>query len=145
VHVIDDAYNANPASMKAALALLRSMDARGARRAVLGDMLELGPESAKLHEDVGRTVPRDAWLYAAGKHATDLERGARAAGVDAARIRRFDDVPAMAQAVAKDARAGDLVLVKASRGMRLERVVEALMGGSETGHGAASPAPAGRA
>ncbi len=145
VHVIDDAYNANPASMKAALALLGSMDARGARRAVLGDMLELGPESAKLHEDVGRAVPRDGWLYAAGGHAADLERGARAAGVDTARIRRFDDVPAMAQAVAKDARAGDLVLVKASRGMRLERVVEALMGASGTANGASSPAPAGRA
>jgi UDP-N-acetylmuramoyl-tripeptide--D-alanyl-D-alanine ligase len=145
VHVIDDAYNANPASMKAALALLGSMDARGARRAVLGDKLELGPLAARLHEDVGRAVPKGAWLYAAGGHAADLERGARTAGVDAARIRRFDDVPAMAQSVARDARAGDLVLVKASRGMRLERVVEALMGASGTGHGASSPAPAGRA
>jgi UDP-N-acetylmuramoyl-tripeptide--D-alanyl-D-alanine ligase len=145
VHVIDDAYNANPASMKAALQLLGSMEARGARRAVLGDMLELGPDASRLHEDVGRAVPKDAWLYAAGSHAADLERGARAAGVEAGRIRRFDDVPAMADTVARDVAPGDLVLVKASRGMRLERVVEALMGPSGTGHGAAAQAPAGRA
>jgi UDP-N-acetylmuramoyl-tripeptide--D-alanyl-D-alanine ligase len=90
-------------------------------------------------------VPKDAWLYAAGSHAADLERGASSAGVVAERIRRFDDVPAMASAVARDVRPGDLVLVKASRGMRLERVVEALMGASGTGHGAAAAAPAGRA
>jgi UDP-N-acetylmuramoyl-tripeptide--D-alanyl-D-alanine ligase len=66
----------------------------------------------------------------AGSHAAALERGARAAGLPAARVRRFDDVPAMASAVSSDARRGDLILVKGSRGMRLERVVEALAPGS---------------
>jgi len=126
VTVMDDAYNANPASMAEALALLGSVAAAGARRAVLGDMLELGPTSEALHQAVGRAVPAGAWLYVAGSFAEAIARGARAAGVDAGRIRRFEDVDAMAAAVKADAKAGDLVLVKGSRGMRLERVVQAL-------------------
>ena len=129
ISVLDDVYNANPSSMAEALALLGTIETRGARRAVLGDMLELGPTAEALHEETGRRVPSDAWLYAAGSFAAALGRGASAAGVPAARIRRFDDVPAMAAAVRADARPGDLVLVKGSRGMRLERVVEALTGG----------------
>jgi len=130
IAIVDDVYNANPASMREALALLGSMDTGGARRAVLADMLELGPGAEALHEEVGGLVPRDAWLYVAGTHAHAVERGARAAGLPASRVRLFDDVPAMAAAVAKDAKRGDLVLVKASRGMRLERVVEALEPGA---------------
>ena len=83
-------------------------------------------------------MPKDAWLYVAGEFAADVIRGARAAGVPADRARRFDDVAAMAAAVRADASAGDWVLVKASRGMRLERVVEALAPGS----GAAEPVTA---
>ena len=141
ISVLDDAYNANPASLREALALLGSMEARGSRRAVLGDMLELGPDSERLHEEAGRNVPADGWLYVAGSFAAAFERGARASGVSATRIRRFDDVDAMARAVAKDAASGDLVLVKASRGMRLERVVEALLSATPTG---APPERAGR-
>jgi len=129
VSVLDDAYNANPASMREALSLLGSMETKGVRRAALGDMLELGPDAERLHEEAGRHMPQDGWLYVAGTFAAALERGARAAGVPASRIRRFDDVDAMARAVAKDAASGDLVLVKASRGMRLERVVDALVPG----------------
>lgn len=128
--VLDDAYNANPASMREALTILGSMEIRGSRRAVLGDMLELGPGADALHEEVGRLVPRDAWLYLAGIHANAIERGSRAAGVPASHVRRFDGVPSMAAAVLTDAKRGDLVLVKASRGMHLERVVEALVPGS---------------
>jgi UDP-N-acetylmuramoyl-tripeptide--D-alanyl-D-alanine ligase len=126
--VIDDAYNANPASMAEALRILGTLDTSGTRRAVLGDMLELGPGSDELHEQVGRAVPPSAWLYAAGSFAEALARGARAAGTPKERIRIFGDVEAMAAAVLADAKAGDLVLVKASRGMRLERVVQALTG-----------------
>ena len=130
VSIVDDVYNANPASMREALALLGSMETGGARRAVLADMLELGAGAESLHEEVGRMVPPDSWLYVTGTFAVAVERGARGAGLPASRIRRFDDVPEMAAAVSKDAKRGDLVLVKASRGMRLERVVEALEPGS---------------
>jgi len=129
IHVLDDAYNANPSSMREALLLLGSIETRGDRRAVLGDMLELGPEAERFHEDVGRLVPPDAALYVAGSFAAAVERGARAAGVDPKRIHRFASVPEMAATVAKEAAAGDLILVKASRGMRLEQVVERLVPG----------------
>ncbi len=129
VSVLDDAYNANPSSMREALLLLGAIETRGERRAVLGDMLELGADSDRLHEEVGRQVPRAARLYVAGAFAEAVERGARAAGLTPDRIRRFASVPEMAAAVEKDARPGDLVLVKGSRGMRLEQVVERLVPG----------------
>jgi UDP-N-acetylmuramoyl-tripeptide--D-alanyl-D-alanine ligase len=129
IFVLDDAYNANPASMREALLLLGSIETSGERRAVLGDMLELGPDSERFHEEVGGQLPRGAWLYVAGEFAGATERGARGAGVDAKRIRKFTSVPEMAAAVATDARSGDLVLVKGSRGMRLEQVVERLVPG----------------
>jgi UDP-N-acetylmuramoyl-tripeptide--D-alanyl-D-alanine ligase len=129
VSVLDDAYNANPSSMREALLLLDAIETRGERRAVLGDMLELGPDSVRLHEEVGRQVPPRARLYVAGAFAEAVERGARAAGITADRIRRFTSVPEMAAAVEADSRPGDLVLVKGSRGMRLEQVVERLVPG----------------
>ena len=129
IFVLDDVYNANPASMREALLLLGSIETRGERFAVLGDMLELGPDADRFHEQVGREVPPKARLYVAGTFAEAVERGARAAGLDPGRIRRFASVADMAAAVAKDARPGDLVLVKGSRGMRLEQVVERLVPG----------------
>ncbi len=129
IAILDDAYNANPASMREALLLLAAIEAKGARRAVLGDMLELGPGSERFHEEIGREVPAGAWLYVAGEFAEAVERGARGAGIAPGRVRRFTSVPDMAAAVKADARPGDLVLVKGSRGMRLEQVVEALAPG----------------
>jgi UDP-N-acetylmuramoyl-tripeptide--D-alanyl-D-alanine ligase len=129
IFVLDDAYNANPASMREALLLLGSIETRGARRAVLGDMLELGPDSERFHEEVGGQVPREAWVYVAGEFSRATERGVLSAGVEPKRIRTFTSVAEMAAAVAKDARAGDLVLVKGSRGMRLEQVVDRLVPG----------------
>jgi len=141
VSVLDDAYNANPSSMREALQLLASIETRGERRAVLGDMLELGADSERLHEEVGREIPGGARLYVAGSFAEAVERGARAAGLTPDRIRTFTSVPEMAAAVEKDARPGDLVLVKGSRGMRLEQVVERLVPGRKDALG---PMHAGR-
>jgi len=121
--VIDDTYNANPASMAAALEALAEWPGQGTRMAALGEMLELGDAAAGLHRDVGERAAQlgVSHLLATGPHARDVV--AAAEGVQAEVI---DDPQAIAQAVYRLARPGDMLLVKGSRGMRMERVIEAL-------------------
>ena len=126
VRIIVDCYNANPASTRAAVRLLAESKVKGRRIAVLGDMLELGPTTAQLHAEVGAYVAEqgvDA-LIASGPLARNLAQGARAAGM--ATVHEAADAPAAAAELLAIVQPGDVVLVKASRGMRLERVVEAL-------------------
>jgi UDP-N-acetylmuramoyl-tripeptide--D-alanyl-D-alanine ligase len=123
--VINDCYNANPVSMRAALDHLASVaDRRGAHRvvAVLGDMRELGEEAHRFHEEVGARAA-DAGvevLVAVGEHAADYARGFGAPAEQA------PDAEAAAGLAAGLVRPGDVVLVKASRGVGLERVTEEL-------------------
>jgi UDP-N-acetylmuramoyl-tripeptide--D-alanyl-D-alanine ligase len=129
--VLDDCYNANPASMAAALRTVVGSLANGARAfAVLGDMLELGHEEEALHQETGRLVASLglAGLVAMGPLATHYARGARAGGMAADRIETTEDPARAAALVAAWSRPGDWLLVKASRGLRLERVIEALEG-----------------
>ncbi|HPW17410.1 MAG TPA: UDP-N-acetylmuramoyl-tripeptide--D-alanyl-D-alanine ligase [Candidatus Aminicenantes bacterium] len=125
--VCDDSYNSNPRALDSAL---KSLGARPAARkvAVLGDMLELGEGAAEFHRRAGETVARTGWdvLVAVGPLASLIADGAVAAGLGAAAVHRFIDAAAAAPAVAALVRAGDLVLVKGSRGMRTETVVDAL-------------------
>ena len=126
VRTIVDCYNANPASTRAAVRLLAESKAAGRRIAVLGDMLELGPTTAQLHAEVGAYVAQqgiDA-LIASGPLSRTLAQGARAAGMTA--VHEAADAPAAAAELLALVRPGDVVLVKGSRGMRLERVVQAL-------------------
>jgi UDP-N-acetylmuramoyl-tripeptide--D-alanyl-D-alanine ligase len=126
--VIDDAYNANPSSARAALDYL-SMRA-GRRIFVLGDMLELGPDAAALHEEVGRYASdRCDALVAIGPLA---RRAAESFGAGAA---AFDDAAAAIEAI--DAKLGSdtTVLVKGSRAMGLERVVAALAAPAQSAEG----------
>ena len=118
-----DCYNSNPDSARAALATLAECAARR-RIAVLGDMLELGPEAATLHREVGAEV-REAELWVVGAHAADYAAGAESAGVEA---RRFADRPAVAAALREALAADVVVLLKASRGAALEQVISALDG-----------------
>jgi UDP-N-acetylmuramoyl-tripeptide--D-alanyl-D-alanine ligase len=127
---IDDCYNANPASMELALALLTQI-ARGARAfAALGDMFELGDHAPEAHRRVGRVAAKAglAGLVAIGAHAELVIEEARAAGLPRA-AGVVAEGPAEAVAVLKGwLRAGDYVLVKGSRGMRMERVLSGLAG-----------------
>jgi UDP-N-acetylmuramoyl-tripeptide--D-alanyl-D-alanine ligase len=128
VTIINDCYNANPASMRAAVRLLAETRTSGRRIAVLGDMLELGPTTAELHAEVGAYVAGrgiDA-LLTCGPLARELARGARAGGMEGGRISEFTDAAAAANGLLSLVRAGDVVLVKGSRGVRLERAVAAL-------------------
>jgi UDP-N-acetylmuramoyl-tripeptide--D-alanyl-D-alanine ligase len=128
-HVMDDCYNANPTSMLAALrAVARSAGRSGRAFALLGDMLEVGPEAAAAHEAVGAEIARlgYAGLAAVGELAARLVDAARAAGLPRDRLLASLDPELAAAAVAEWSKPGDWVLVKASRGMRLERALEAL-------------------
>ncbi|HVV87190.1 MAG TPA: UDP-N-acetylmuramoyl-L-alanyl-D-glutamate--2,6-diaminopimelate ligase [Kofleriaceae bacterium] len=125
--VIVDCYNANPASMTAAITMLGELraDSGGETRAlaVVGDMLELGDHAAAAHDDVGHLLrDLDIPLVALGAHK---ERVARAFGSPALAWTTDDPVTA-ARAVLAATEPGDWILVKASRGMRLERVVAAM-------------------
>jgi UDP-N-acetylmuramoyl-tripeptide--D-alanyl-D-alanine ligase len=122
-----DCYNANPDSTRAALATLAGWPGARRRIAVLGDMLELGPRAAALHRATGARV-RDAELWTVGVHAADYAAGARRAG---ARVRLFEDKPAVAGALRAVLEEGVVVLLKASRGAALEEVLKGLEPGPE--------------
>ncbi|MCL4693955.1 MAG: UDP-N-acetylmuramoyl-tripeptide--D-alanyl-D-alanine ligase [Candidatus Hydrogenedentes bacterium] len=126
LHVIDDAYNASPASMAAALEGLSERPGNGARIAALGDMLELGPQSDALHREVGELAGRLGIhrLFARGDYASGMIQAARLSGVSHAEV--IQDPQSMAEAIQKTSRPGDILLIKGSRGMRMERVIEAL-------------------
>jgi len=127
--IINDAYNANPTSMEAALGLLGELDPPGQRIAVLGDMGELGDESVRLHWLLGKqavTRGRVKLVIACGRHAREVVAGARAAGLPsplAIPCQEVDDaLPYLGQTI----QPGDVVLVKGSRVMAMERIIEIL-------------------
>ena len=132
VRVLDDAYNANADSVVAALQTLRELPCKGRRVAVLGDMAELGAHSQAGHEEIGRRAAElgVGQLFAVGKMAPVIARAARGAGLN--RVFEFADVETAAGAVKSFVKSGDLVLLKASRATRLERIGEVLRAG-ETG------------
>ena len=126
VLIINDCYNANPVSMRAALEHLAQTAARrGASRAVavLGDMRELGADAEHYHEEIGaRAAGAAQMLVAVGEFADAYERGYGGAGA----VMRAAEAADAADLVREVVRDGDVVLVKASRGVGLERVTEAL-------------------
>jgi UDP-N-acetylmuramoyl-tripeptide--D-alanyl-D-alanine ligase len=132
VTVVDDCYNANPASMQAALRTVQELASEGRAVAVLGDMLELGAEETHEHTQLGVIASdRVAILALFGprmKHAY-----AQAQKKLGERVRHFDDVDALVAWLSHELQPNDFVLVKGSRGMRLERVVAALTGTQASG------------
>jgi len=123
--IINDSYNANPDSVKAALALLAGR--AGKRKiAVLGDMLELGPQSPELHADIGRQVAAAGidLLLATGPMSAYTVDAARYAGLNAVCARHFNGQEELADCLDFLLHDGDVALVKGSRGMELEEVVK---------------------
>lgn len=121
---IDDSYNANPDSMKAALRTLAAMDSDGRRFAVLGGMAELGAASAQAHREVGEAAAQAGIdeLITIGEEAREIARSARSAGLENAAP--VASAEAAAEILAERAKPGDVVLVKGSRSARTERVLE---------------------
>jgi len=131
--LIDDTYNANPASTSAALEVLTEVAPAGRRIAVLGDMLELGEASLRAHLEVGaRAARRDlALLVTVGERGASIGRGAVEAGLPDELHRHAADHAQAARMVRERLCQGMAVLIKGSRGMRMERVLLALTEGGD--------------
>ncbi len=128
VTVVNDTYNANPGSVRAAVETFLTLVARGRRWVVLGDMLELGSHSIVAHQQIGEFIASRGvdMLVTVGRES---EPASRAFEQSAAAGRKGRHLPGHEEAAAlllAELRAGDILLVKASRGMTLERVVEYL-------------------
>ncbi|MFO0576019.1 MAG: UDP-N-acetylmuramoyl-L-alanyl-D-glutamate--2,6-diaminopimelate ligase [Polyangia bacterium] len=139
-HLIDDCYNANPASMAAALRTLSGLRGTGRGVAVLGDMLELGPTELELHARIGEVAAECGLhkLIAVGQRARHIASAAKERGVDAVAAADAEDAASLA---AQATRPGDWILVKGSRGMALEAVIARLHALLDEKSGA--PAPTG--
>jgi len=125
VTLIDDSYNASPATMTAALDMLAGLPGR--RVAVLGQMLELGNAAVSGHLEVGRAAAATSdLLIVVGPAAAGIARGAREAGLDSSRVLEVRDREAALDTLRARLRDGDVVLVKASRGVELDILVDAL-------------------
>jgi UDP-N-acetylmuramoyl-tripeptide--D-alanyl-D-alanine ligase len=128
VTLLNDAYNANPNSMRAALETVASLPKPGRRIAVLGEMRELGETSATLHREIGEfaaTCGLDL-LVCVGEGASAIADGARAGGLSAGSVEMYADSPTAAKHLKGAFRDGDVVLLKASRGVKLEEVAAAI-------------------
>jgi UDP-N-acetylmuramoyl-tripeptide--D-alanyl-D-alanine ligase len=126
--VLNDAYNANPSSMRAALETVRDLPVTGRRMAILGDMRELGPAADRYHREVGEFAATCnlELLYCVGPHAAFIADAAEAAGMNKSRVVHFASAADCAEIAPRWLRNGDLVLLKASRGIRLETVANAI-------------------
>jgi UDP-N-acetylmuramoyl-tripeptide--D-alanyl-D-alanine ligase len=123
--LLDDTYNASPQSMLAALNLLSEMDGR--KVAVLGDMLELGLYEWKGHEMVGRRAAEVVdELITVGERGRMMADAARRMGFPASQITELDDTDQAIPFLRDHLRDGDVVLIKGSRGMQMDRIVAAL-------------------
>jgi UDP-N-acetylmuramoyl-tripeptide--D-alanyl-D-alanine ligase len=130
VAVINDAYNANPASMAAAIETLAAIDCAGHRIAVLGDMFELGSQSRNQHLRLGEHVARTGIdrLYLLGQRAGEVKKGALRAGMKERAIVIGHDHSDLAAQIGRRVQKGDWLLFKGSRGMKMENVFAQLKG-----------------
>jgi UDP-N-acetylmuramoyl-tripeptide--D-alanyl-D-alanine ligase len=144
IHIIDDSYNANPESMQAAINTLKTAGADCRTIIVSGDMLELGEQAESMHQHIGTLAAESGIrrLYVTGDFAEAVVTGARRANMSAANIFKGskDDIIADLK---QSLKSGDWVLVKGSRGMAMEDVVNAIKiwAGVETGNVKGSSQP----
>ncbi len=125
--LINDAYNANPASMAAAVDVLASTPAKGRRMLVMGDMRELGKDSQKLHLETAELVGRSTLdvVVAVGEHAGTVRDAVRRASGGRIEVHAYATTDLARRRLGSLLRAGDVVLVKGSRAMAMEKLVAA--------------------
>jgi UDP-N-acetylmuramoyl-tripeptide--D-alanyl-D-alanine ligase len=144
VTVVDDAYNSNPRALEGALAVVAGERRFTRRAAVLGEMRELGEPSVALHEACGRTAAGSGLsllVTVGGTPARAMGRAAVEAGMPGAQVWHAATSVEAAEIVAREVRAGDLVLVKGSRGVETERVVERLVAALPVSRGSFGVSP----
>lgn len=128
IRILDESYNSNPVSLQAVAAAFVEM--KGANRgiAVIGDMLELGADSALLHAKAGRQIGgmNLGHIFALGQNGPYFLEGAKAAGMEGDRLHGFEDAESLLSALVRVLQEGDWILIKGSRGLRLERIIEGL-------------------
>jgi len=132
--LVDDTYNANPSSLGAAIDSVGSLVQEGGKIIVgLGEMLELGDAAIHTHREAGSKVAKGgvSWFYAMGDHARYLIEGARAAGMPEDRLKVVRTHDEMVKEISQVMSRGDLILLKGSRRMQIEKVVEGLRGGAQ--------------
>jgi UDP-N-acetylmuramoyl-tripeptide--D-alanyl-D-alanine ligase len=126
--ILDDTYNASPTACEQALQTLSEMRYAKRKIAVLGDMLELGRFSSEEHEKLGEMVPKAAdLLLTIGVRARKIAEGALNMGMDEACILQYEDAARAGRELQAMLLPGDVVLIKASQGIRAERIVEEIM------------------
>lgn len=141
ITVLNDAYNANPNSMRAAIETIAALPSGGRHIAVLGEMRELGRSSERYHREIGAFAATDGkldLLACVGAGGAIIADAAIAAGFPAERVYRFIDAIEAAAQLPEMLNEGDLVLLKASRGVRLEQVASGIARRSEIARRAAS-------
>lgn len=126
--IIDDTYNSSPIAVEAALTLLKEIKAAGRKIAVLGDMMELGKYTQEAHEKVGAQIPGACdFLITVGIRATAIDTGAKDAGYNTTKMKHFDTAQQAGEFLKTHITGGDIVLIKGSQSVRLERAVKAIL------------------
>jgi len=133
IGIINDAYNANPASMGAAIRTLSEIPCRGKKIAILGDMFELGGRSRQQHTELGSQVARARIdrLYLLGVQSNQVRKGALRGGMQPEQVILGKNHRDLANRLRGQIKKGDWVLLKGSRGMTMERVLQELRGWSK--------------
>lgn len=122
--ILDDSYNASPLSMRSALDTLDNLPAKR-KIAVLGDMLEIGKYSTEAHEAIGEVVVKIVdYLFCVGPRAKFIAESARQHGFDHKKIQVFSSSEAAKKMIEREVKSGDLILIKGSRAIQLEKIIE---------------------
>ncbi len=126
--LIDDTYNSSPIAAKSSLELLKELEAHGRKIAVFGDMMELGKFTQEAHEELGKQVPGSAdFLVTVGIRAKYIDEGAKEAGFNLTKIKHFDTADQAGEFLKTVISPGDVILIKGSQSVRLERAVKHLL------------------
>lgn len=132
--IIDDTYNSSPVALEVALQSLLEMKNDGRKIAVLGDMLELGTHTEEAHKKIGKMIPSVCdLLLVVGERARFFADGAILSGMGHDKIQYFKDSFLAGEFIKKNIKRGDIILVKGSQGMRMEKIVEMIIAEEKNG------------